>query len=196
MDWQSGTEVLGLGVTLVTWAVSLMWPTIPRKVLLIFLMVGIGLMLIWPMNAMVDWLDPGPIDDKKANTTSNAKPHVAMIPRLEIVEGVGAAIVTFHNRGVDDLDKLILNAIVNIDGKDMIEKIKGESRKELPLLRANTTRDFSTYLDRKTYDEVMTGKLTLKVMSSISYSFHGRPYTESCVTMWNALAHKFDHVDC
>ena len=196
MDWQSGISIFGLGLSLFTSVVLMIWPTIPRRVLLCFLMVGIGLMLIWPMATMISWLNPGPMDDKAANTPSNAKPHIAMIPRLEIVEGIGAAIVTFHNRGLDDLDKPILNAIINIDGKDMIEKIKGESRKELPILRANTNREFSTYLDRKTYDEVMAGKLILKVMSSASYSFNGTPYTESCVTIWNTLAYKFDHVDC
>jgi hypothetical protein len=153
-------------------------------------------MLVWPMSAMIGWLNPEPIDDKKASPTSNTKPHIAMIPRLEIVLGTGAAIVGYYNRTPEDVHNLTVKTIINIDGKDMIEKIPGESGKEFPILLANDKREFSTYLDRGTYHEVMVGKLTLKIMSSVSYSFHGTPYTESCVTKWNALVNQFDYIDC
>ena len=196
MDLQSGLSVFGLGLSLFTSVVLMIWPTIPRKVLLCFLMVGICLMLVWPMAFMIDWLNPGPMDDKLANIPSNAKPHVAMIPRLEIVKDVGVAIVTFHNRGLDDVDKPIIKVVINIDGQDLLEKVKGEGRKELSILRADAKREFSTLLDTGTYHEVMVGNLPLKVLSSVSYSFHGTPYTESCVTKWNALVSQFDYIDC
>ena len=119
------------------------------------------------------------------------KPHIRMISSIGMLESTPAVAVVFHNRAPDDLDKLTLKIILHIDGKQFYSEPR-----EVPVLRFDTKRQLTVMITHEIYDAVMAGKLDLKVLASAAYSFHGAPFTESCVSRLNARVHLFDYIGC
>lgn len=222
MGWQPGSAFFGVGLAGFMWVSPMMGIIIPQWMLPLLLSLSILLILVWPVSAAMTRLV---IDPKKrlvadirvwcflglvtilgvyrlplVTTTgdisqklekSNAKPHIAMTPGLQMEGSQATVVVMFHNRGRDDLDKLTFKIILTVDGEKLPELIK-----ELPILRADTNRQFFVMITQQMYDAMMAGKMTLKVLASVAYTFHGTPFTESCVTQLNASMHLFDYIDC
>lgn len=134
------------------------------------------------MYGLHQWLDP---------ISSISKPHIAMIPRIGLIENQGSIGVMFDNRGREDVEKPILRISYSVNGHE-----QPEEKKELPILRTGTNRVFSVLIVRQAYDSIIAGTIPLKLSASVSYQFHGKPYVESCVTTWSLLAHRFDYTDC
>lgn len=56
MDWQSGISVLGIGLAIATWAFSMIWPMIPRRIAFVLLFLGVTLMLVWPAASIWNYI--------------------------------------------------------------------------------------------------------------------------------------------
>lgn len=61
MPWHVGVLLFGIGVTVVTFVLRFLFPTLPRRLLIALLILGIGLMLAWPISlAVVRFFPPSP----------------------------------------------------------------------------------------------------------------------------------------
>lgn len=144
------------------------------------------------VGSMVYYLSHSAVSDKIEPQVSTAKPHLTMIPSMGMLHNQPSVSVMFQNRGHDDLDKLALKIILRIDGTE----IGDVTPKEVSILRPNTNRQMFVIIPGQMYDGVLTGKVTLNVMASAAYSFHGIPFTQTCLTQFDAKASFFDHIDC
>lgn len=148
--------------------------------------------LCYGTYVLQQWLDPA-LSRATNQTSANSitKPHIAMVPRIEMIETQSSIGVMFHNSGREDVDKLTLSISYSVNGHE-----QPEEKKELPILRSGTNRVFSILIRQQAYDAVISGTMSLKLSASVSYSFRGKAYTESCVTTWSSLAHRFDYTGC
>lgn len=121
----------------------------------------------------------------------SAKPHVAMIPSIGMLNGKPTVSVKFHNRGKVDVDNVTFKITLTINGDDLPESINNAS-----ILRHDTNRPIFVMLTQQTYDAIIAGKNALRVTSSVVYSFNGASFTESCLTRFDAPSIFFDHIDC
>jgi hypothetical protein len=153
----------------------------------IFVPIGaiIGIMIVMVLY----FVGPKILTNKSGQ--ASPKPHIAMTPEIGMEGNEAVVAVIFHNRWREDVDKPSFKVSIDIDGKDN----PGE-RRDVSILRADLARKIFVELSQSIYHLLIAGKLPLKVMASVTYSFHGMPYTESCVTKYNASIRRFDYVDC
>ncbi len=99
MDWQGGISVFGLGFALVMWVVTMIWPTLPRRLILCLLFLGLALMLVWPVSLIFDLFHL----PKPANEPATYIEVTDIIYRLDLFEIEPANTikvdVNFKNKG-------------------------------------------------------------------------------------------------
>jgi hypothetical protein len=198
MDWQGGISIFGLGLEIVMGVAKMIWPTIPRKLILFLLFLGLALMLVWPVSLVYDLFHQPAITQSKATTIIDPATNVeitATIPHPDLFKPGDTAKINIYlaNRGplpAKDVSfgffaKIQSSSITKVQEDEMFvglaKSYKGSPKMDMSVGDDGYRTVQTLILSEKESDDLKSANTRLYVLGYIHYQDkNGKQTREFC----------------